>query len=79
MADASKQLPSRHAEIEPHIEAFEVWFNEQQKSAGMNGGGLIVPEKALLISYLTWLRPELEGTPEERAALRARIFQLKAR
>ncbi len=77
MADDSRQLPSKHSEIEPHITAFEAFFMEQQKKAGLNGGGLIVPEKSLLVSYLTWLKPELEGTPEEREALRARIFQYR--
>ncbi len=78
MADACRQLPSKHAEIEDHLASFEAWFSQQQKSRGLNGDGLIIPEKALLVSYLAWLKPELEGTPEERASLRAKIFQLPA-
>lgn len=66
-AEFSQLLPSNPEELQEHIAEFERWFVDRQKKHGMEGGGLISVEHAILRSYVMWLRTTggASGAPDQ--------------
>ncbi len=52
----SKRLPKSREEFEPHIRGFEAWFGQRQRDVGLSGHPLLDSERALLMSYIQWVR-----------------------
>lgn len=48
--------PRHKDEVDAHVAAFERWFLNRQKEAGLEAGPLISVEHAIVRSYISWLR-----------------------
>lgn len=56
MADASILPSSKPEDIQEHMNRFEEWFVQTQKSHGMDGAPLMNVERAIVLAHIAFLR-----------------------
>jgi hypothetical protein len=54
--DASSPLPSNPEELDEHLADFEAHFKALQHKHGFECDALLSVEKAIIASYIAWLR-----------------------